>query len=95
VAVLARLEVDLRERVEADVAPRVDEQRDVDGVAAGERQPLEQLAPRGDLARQRLVDAGELAKKRLSSGRAVSSVTRPPPSGRRVSPTCSGGGRSP
>ena len=38
----------------------VDQHRDLDAVAGRERQPLEQLAPRRDLAGERLAHAGEL-----------------------------------
>ena len=52
VGVLAHVQVDLRDRVEAEQRVGVDQQRDVDAVAGDERQPLEQLAPGRDLARQ-------------------------------------------
>ena len=46
--------------VQADLAPGVDQHRDLDPVAGRERQALEQLAPRGDLAGERLAHAREL-----------------------------------
>ena len=59
-AVLAHVEVDLRDRVDPDVGAGVEQERDVDAVAGAERQPFEQLAARGDLARERLADAAQL-----------------------------------
>ena len=53
--VLAHVEVDLGEAVESDSLVGVEQQRDVDAVAGDERQALEQLAARGDLAGERLL----------------------------------------
>ena len=61
VAVAVLVEVDLRHRLQPELAPRVDQHRDLDAVAGRERQPLEQLAPRRHLARERLAHARELA----------------------------------
>ena len=60
VAVLAGAELDLGHRVEPDLAVDVDQHRDLDAVADREREPLEQLAARGDLAGQRLQEAGQV-----------------------------------
>ena len=60
VGVLAYLEVDLGDRVESGLRVGVDQQADVDAVAGGERQALEQLTPGGDLARERLANGGQL-----------------------------------
>ena len=61
---------------------RVDQHRDLDAVAGRERQPLEQLAARRDLAGERLAHAGELrVEQRERRARAVRWLTRPPPSG--------------
>ena len=60
VRVLAHVEVDLGDRVEPRQLVGVDQQRDVDAVAGHERKPLEQLTPGGDLARQRLLDSGQV-----------------------------------
>ena len=65
VAVAVLLEVDLGDPLEPDLAPDVDQHRDLHAVAGGEREPLEQLAARGDLARQRLADARELRVEQL------------------------------
>jgi hypothetical protein len=54
------VEIDLRHPVEADLGVGVEEHRDLDAVAGGERDPLEQRAPGSDLAGERLVEAGEL-----------------------------------
>ena len=53
-------EVDLRHGVEPDGVQRVDQQRDLDAVAGGERQPLQQVAAGGVLAGERLDEAGQL-----------------------------------
>ena len=58
--VLALVEVDLGDRVEPGDGIRVDQQADVDAVSGRERQPLEQLAPGGDLAGQRLLHRGQV-----------------------------------
>ena len=79
VAVLAR----------ADVAPRRARRgrrarsasirtRDLDAVAGGERERREEVAAAGGLARERLGEAASAGQWRFSSGRAISSVTRPP-----------------
>ncbi len=60
VRVLADVEVDLGDRVEPDLRVGVEQQRDVDAVSGGERQPLEQLTAGGDLAGQRLTDRCQL-----------------------------------
>ena len=60
VAVPPLAEVDLRDRVEPDGVERVDEQADLDAVAGGERQALQQRAAGGVLAGERLHEAGEL-----------------------------------
>ncbi len=59
-AVLAAAEIDLRHGVEPDELEDVDEQAELDPVAAGERHPLEHVAARGVLAAERLDEAGEL-----------------------------------
>jgi hypothetical protein len=56
---LARAEVGLREGVEADQLLAVEQHGDLDAIADREGQALEQLASRGDLAGQRLREAGE------------------------------------
>ena len=58
--------------------------RDLDAVAGREREPLEQLAPRGDLARQRLAEPGQLGiEQRAAAGAPCRWLTRPPPSATR------------
>ena len=72
----------------------VDQHRDVDAVAGHERQPFEQLPPRGDLAGQRLAHRvrGPGRTARARPRRQV--VTRPPPSAPQT-PSGNGRGRSP
>ena len=60
VGVLAHVEVDLGDRVEPGERVRVDQQADVDAVSGRERQLLEQLTPRGDLAGERLPDRRQI-----------------------------------
>ena len=82
VAVLTDPEIDLGEALEAHQVPCVDQHRNLDSITCAERQPLQQLPPRRGLARQRLVEYSELhGAWRFSKGRAISSVTRPPPFG--------------
>lgn len=52
-AVLAYVEVDLWDRLDADVRVDGDEQSDLDRVAGAERRALQQLTACGELARQR------------------------------------------
>ena len=68
VAVLARAEVHLRHPLEPDGALGVDQHRDLDAVADREREPLQQLARRRDLARERLAEAGELGEVQVQVG---------------------------
>jgi hypothetical protein len=60
VVVLAHVEVDLGEAGDPDLGVDVEQQRRLDRVAGGERQPHQQVAARGHLARQRLADVGQL-----------------------------------
>ena len=60
VAVFAHADVDLGEGVEADDVQGVDEQAQLDAVADGERQPLQQGAAGRVLAAERLDEAGQL-----------------------------------
>jgi hypothetical protein len=66
VAVAVLLEVHLRDPVQADLAPGIDQHRDLHAVAGREGQRLEQLAPRGDLAGERLEDAGKLGLQAIA-----------------------------
>ena len=59
VAVLARAEVGLGERVDADQLLGVEQHRDLHAVADREGEPLEQLAARGHLAGEGLGEAGQ------------------------------------
>jgi hypothetical protein len=63
-AVLAHVEVDLGHRLEPDRVPDVDQERHVHAVAADEWKPVEEVAPDGDLAGERLAEAGELGIER-------------------------------
>ena len=56
VAVL--VEVDLCDPLQADLRPSIDQHPDLHAVAGHERQPLQQLAVRRDLARERLAHLG-------------------------------------
>ena len=58
--VLAHVEVDLGHARQPDRMPGIDQQRHVDGVAAEERQRLQQLPPGGHLTGQRLAHRREL-----------------------------------
>ncbi len=87
VAVLAHAEVDLRGRGEAVPLDDVDQESELDAPALDERQRLE------DVAAARVLTRASGCTKRASwgnsveiSGRAISSVTRPPPLGA----SCSG-----
>ena len=64
VAVLAHVEVDLRDRVDAEVGDEVDEQPDLDAPALDERHRLEQRAPARVLAGERLHEPGEVREQR-------------------------------
>ena len=64
-AVLARAEIDLRHPLEPDGAFGVDQHRDLDPVADREREPLEQRARRGHLARERLAEPRELGEVQI------------------------------
>ena len=75
-AVVVHVEVDLRHAVEPDRGADVEQHRDLDAVAGRERQPLEQLAARGDLARERLAHSGELRIEGRERGRAIRWLTR-------------------
>ena len=79
VAVLAHAEVDLGDRVEPQPVVGVDQQPDLDAVARRERHRGQQLAGARVLAAQRLHHAVSSGRSAASSGRATSSVTRPPP----------------
>ena len=80
VAVDPPLEVDLAEAVEPGPLGDVDEVPDLDRVAGEERDLLEQRAPARVLARRAAgCSPDSSGKNRLISGRATSSVTRPPP----------------
>ena len=68
VAVRADVEVDLDQSVDAEASGQVDQQADVDAVALDERQLLEHLAAAAVLARQRLVQAGELGEVAATAG---------------------------
>jgi hypothetical protein len=65
VGVLADVEVDLRDRIEADQLVGVDQQGDVDAVAGDERQLLQEIAARGDLTGERLAHCRELGVEGL------------------------------
>src|SRR5688500_16942245 len=65
VAVDAPLEVDLSEPREPGLIEDVDEQSDLDRVAGEEGQRLEQLAPSGVLARERLDHARQLGEEEV------------------------------
>ena len=54
------LEIDLRDAVEPELAPRVDEHRDLDAVAARKRERPQELPARRDLAGERLAHVREL-----------------------------------
>jgi hypothetical protein len=54
--ILAYVKVDLGNRVKAELAVSVDQQRNVDPVSGHEGQPLEQIPSGGDLAGQWLLD---------------------------------------
>ena len=60
VAVLARVEVGLADRGGADPAVYVDQEPDLEAVADGEGERLEQRAARRHLAGQRLLEPREL-----------------------------------
>ena len=83
-------EIHLRNDVDAIRADEIDQHADLHPVSAGERQPLERGAAAGVLARQRLHDPGQVGQSKLTSGRATSSVTRPPPYGLTPSSVTSG-----
>jgi hypothetical protein len=59
VAVDVGVEIHLGHSVEPDLFEHVEQHHDLNAVAGRERQPLEQRAPRGDLAGQRLAHTGE------------------------------------
>ena len=65
VAVAALLEVDLRHAVgAAQRVARVQQHRGLDRVAGGEREPVEERAPGGHLAGERLDQRGQLGIER-------------------------------
>ena len=64
VAVLAHVEVDLRDGVDAEVGDEVDEQADLDAPALDERHRLEQRAPAGVLTGERLHEPREVREQR-------------------------------
>ena len=61
-AVLSYAEVDLGESVQSAGPPAVDQHRDLDAVASAEWDLLEQVAAGGRLARERLLEDGELGR---------------------------------
>ncbi len=63
VAVLARSEIDLRDRVAPEALDDVDEQAELDSPTFDERKHLERVAPRRVLAAERLHDVGELGEQ--------------------------------
>ena len=72
VAVL--LEIDLREAVETELAPRIYEHRDLDAVAARKRERSQELPARRNLAGERLAHLRELGVEegeRRARGQAV------------------------
>ena len=93
VAVDPLAEVDLGHGAQPEAGLDVDQQAQVDAVALDEGQLLEHLASAGVLAGQRLDERRQLREQQAdTTGRATSSVTRPPPTGSLVAP---GARRSP
>ncbi len=75
----ALAQIDLGHGVQAVRGDRVQEQCGLYPVPGGERQRLQQRPPAGVLPRERLHDPASSGRNAPSSGRAISSVTRPPP----------------
>ena len=73
------LEVDLAEPVDAEPLGDVDEVADLDRVAGEERDLLEQRRRPAYSPESGWMKPDSSGKNRLMSGRATSSVTRPPP----------------
>ena len=63
VAVFARTEINLRDRVAPEALHDVDEQSELDAPAFYEREHFERVAPRGVLTAERLHDVGELGEQ--------------------------------
>ena len=82
VAVEAHAEVDLGDVVDAERAGDVDEQADVDAIAVDELDRLERGAPPAYSPPRGCTMWARCGQRSSSSGRATSSVTRPPSSGR-------------
>ena len=66
--VLADVKVDLGDCLQANRAVRVQQQGDVHSVAGDERQALQQFTARRDLAREWLLDRGEVGIEHVQEG---------------------------
>src|SRR5262249_42940680 len=81
IAVHPDLEVDLGDPIEAATSGDVDQQAQLDAVPGGESQLLQQLAPAGVLAGERLHDAGQIRQEEVEH-RARDQLGYPPAAGR-------------
>ena len=78
-AVLANAKVDLGDAIDALTVSDVDQESGLDAAALWEGELFEDRAATRQLAVQRLLDHAEFGEKVASTGRAISSVVRPPP----------------
>jgi hypothetical protein len=84
------LQVDLPQALEADSIGDVDQVPDLDRVAGEERQGSSRLRRPAYSPASGWIRPDSSGKKRLISGRATSSVTRPPPPSLRTPPSTIG-----
>lgn len=78
-AVLTNAKIDLGDAIDTPAVSDVDQESDLDAVALREGELFEDRAATRVLAAQRLLDHTEFGEKVASTGRAISSVVRPPP----------------